>query len=532
MIRNIQVLPQPSRRLDRLRNPRTLLVVLVVVVVVLAAVTIKDVFFPTASTQVPGRLVAVSEGTVTATVTGTGSILPANQANVNFKVGGTLTEVDVKVGDQVKAGQVLAKIDPTPEQEALQQAQAQLQSAEANLQAAQDPASPAQVTQLQHNLAAAQQSYNDTAALVNLTNQQDAQAVAQARAQYNADQCGTASANASKCPSDEQALTSAEQKQQSDALSGQQRLDQASQSVTSAQDALNVATQPKPGSVQQAQAQVVTAQAQVNTAQQNLNATTLTAPISGVVTQVNGSVGQTIGAGSGAAQATSGGSTSSASSTGGASGGGASSSAGGASSPTTSSGSGASSSGGSSAFITIADTSSFQAVVPFAEVDAAKLQSGQQASITFPAIPNLTITGTLLSVSPVAQVVSNVVDYVATFNLLQNDPRLRSGMTANASVIVQQVQNALSVPNLAIRNQGGTTVVDVYRNGKVTPVEVEEGLVGDTATEVRGDLRPGEEVVLPTTQLGVTGVGGAAGAGGGRGGGFGGLGGLGILGRG
>ncbi|HZV48171.1 MAG TPA: biotin/lipoyl-binding protein [Candidatus Dormibacteraeota bacterium] len=526
MIRNIQVLPQPSRRLDRLRSPRTLLVVLVLVVLVLAAVTVRDVFFPTASTQAPGRLVPVSEGTVTATVTGTGSILPANQASVNFKVGGTLTEVDVKVGDQVQAGQVLARVDPTPEQTALQQAQAQLQSAEANLQAAQDPASPAQMTQLQHNLAAAQQSYNDTAASVNLTNQQDAQAVAQAQAQYNADGCGTASANATRCPSDQQALTSAQDKQQSDALSGQQRLDQARQSITSAQDALNVATQPRPGSIQQAQAQVVTAQAQVNTAQQNLSATTLTAPISGVVTAVNGAVGQTVGAGSGAAQAASGGSASSGSSAGGASGGSGSSAGGASSSGASSSGS---SSGGSNAFITIADTSSFQAVVPFAEVDAARLQPGQQASITFPAIPNLTVTATLLSVSPVAQVVSSVVNYVATFNLLQNDPRLRSGMTASASVIVQQVQNALNVPNLAIRNQGGTTVVDVYRNGKVTPVEVEEGLVGDTATEVKGDLRPGEQVVLPTTQLGTTSAGGA---GGGARRGFGGLGGFGVLGRG
>jgi multidrug efflux pump subunit AcrA (membrane-fusion protein) len=525
VIRNVQVLPQPSRRFDRLRSPRTLLVVLVVVVLALAAVTAKDVFFPTASTQVPGRLVPVSEGTVTATVTGTGSIQPVNQAGVNFKVGGTLTEVDVKVGDQVQAGQVLARVDPTPEQVALQQAQAQLQSAQANLQAAENPASPAQLAQLQHNLAAAQQSYNDTAAAVNLTNQQDAQAVQQAQAQYTADGCGTASANATRCPSDQQALTGAQEKQQSDALSGQQRLDQARQSITSAQDALNVATQAKPGSVASAQAQLLAAQAQVDTAQQNLNATTLTAPISGVVTQVNGSVGQTVGAGSGAAQAAGGGSASSGSSSGGASAGGAGSASGASGSTTSSGGSG---SGGSNAFITIADTSGFQAVVPFAEVDAAKLQPGQQASITFPAVPNLTITGTLLSVSPVAQVVSSVVNYLATFNLLQNDPRLRSGMTANASVIVQQVQNALNVPNLAIRNQGGTTVVDVYRQGKVTPVEVEEGLVGDTVTEVKGDLRPGEQVVLPTAQLGGTSGGGAGGA---RRG-FGGLGGLGVLGRG
>ena len=55
----------------------------------------------------------VQRGTVSTTVTATGNVQPAQNVAVNFKSGGTLTEIDVAVGQQVAPGQVLAKVDPT-----------------------------------------------------------------------------------------------------------------------------------------------------------------------------------------------------------------------------------------------------------------------------------------------------------------------------------------------------------------------------------------------------------------------------------
>jgi macrolide-specific efflux system membrane fusion protein len=79
------------------------------------------------------RVVSVAKGTVLATVSGSGTLASPSDAGVDFTTGGTLTEVDVKPGDKVTKGQVLAKVDPTDAKETLQQDQATLTAAQANL---------------------------------------------------------------------------------------------------------------------------------------------------------------------------------------------------------------------------------------------------------------------------------------------------------------------------------------------------------------------------------------------------------------
>ncbi|MFC4034306.1 efflux RND transporter periplasmic adaptor subunit [Streptomyces polygonati] len=80
-----------------------------------------------------GRVATVSTSTVLATVSGSGSLASPSDAGVDFTTGGTLTAVDVKPGDKVKKGQILARVDPTTADETLQQDQASLTAAEANL---------------------------------------------------------------------------------------------------------------------------------------------------------------------------------------------------------------------------------------------------------------------------------------------------------------------------------------------------------------------------------------------------------------
>jgi HlyD family secretion protein len=55
----------------------------------------------------------VSRGTVTLQVSASGTVQAASTRGLSFSMAGTVTEVDVKAGDAVKAGQVLARIDPT-----------------------------------------------------------------------------------------------------------------------------------------------------------------------------------------------------------------------------------------------------------------------------------------------------------------------------------------------------------------------------------------------------------------------------------
>lgn len=160
--------------------------VLALVAILLLALIVHDVIAPPGNGGASTRTVMVRRGTVSAAVSGTGTVVPVQQQNVAFRASGQLTEVDVKVGDTVHTGQVLARIDQTSYQTALQQAQASLAQAEANLATAQ---SSNAVTQAQHQLAAAQQAYNDAVNQVNLQSQQDANAVSGAQNQFNSDNC-------------------------------------------------------------------------------------------------------------------------------------------------------------------------------------------------------------------------------------------------------------------------------------------------------------------------------------------------------
>ena len=57
------------------------------------------------------RTVLVSRGTVTTTVTADGSVQSATTASASFATAGTVTDIRVKVGQQVKKGQLLATVD-------------------------------------------------------------------------------------------------------------------------------------------------------------------------------------------------------------------------------------------------------------------------------------------------------------------------------------------------------------------------------------------------------------------------------------
>ena len=74
---------------------------------------------------------------MTSTVSASGNVSPAQTENVSFATSGTVTAVDVALGQQVKAGQVLATIDPGPAQAALTAAQDNLTAAQDNLALAQ-----------------------------------------------------------------------------------------------------------------------------------------------------------------------------------------------------------------------------------------------------------------------------------------------------------------------------------------------------------------------------------------------------------
>jgi multidrug efflux pump subunit AcrA (membrane-fusion protein) len=147
------------------------------------------------------RTVAVARGVVQESVSASGNISPVESENVNFSTGGTVTSLDVSAGEQVKAGQVLATVDPA-------QAQANLQSAEASLEAAQ--ATLAQDEQGGSSAQLAQNSVSLSQAESQLTTDEqtlssDQTTVTEAEQQLTADEalgCPPASGSANSASSD------------------------------------------------------------------------------------------------------------------------------------------------------------------------------------------------------------------------------------------------------------------------------------------------------------------------------------------
>ncbi|AQZ64557.1 HlyD family secretion protein [[Actinomadura] parvosata subsp. kistnae] len=228
-------------------------------------------------------------------------------------------------------------------------------------------------------------------------------------------------------------------------------------------------------------------------AQRTVAGTVLKAPFKGTITAVNGSVGGT--------------SSGTSSSSGAGSGQG--------------SGQTTSATSGSSGFIELADTTKLQLVGTFTESDAGKLKQGQEATITFDALPGVTATGEVTQIEPVAATSNNVVQYPVTITFTKVPEQVRLGQTATVEVVVGRAENVVTVPSTAVSTSGGQTTVTVLRDGRQTRTPVEVGVQGATVTEIKSGVSEGDEIVPPSTTTGSTGTGGGGMRGvGGTGGGF------------
>jgi multidrug efflux pump subunit AcrA (membrane-fusion protein) len=284
------------------------------------------------------------------------------------------------------------------------------------------------------------------------------------------------------CTADSQAITTAER------TVAQQKLTvaQQSQSVASAQAGVSSAVDS--ATVAQAAAQVTQARLTVTAAEKAVRDTVLRAPISGTVTAVNASVGDTVGSGSSAASSNSGAGTTT-------TGGGAATGA------ATSSTSSSSSSSASSGVVTIANLTKLEVVAGFAEADATKIKVGQPATVTLSALPNTSVAGTVTAVSPKPTVTSNVVTYDVTVRLISPPSSVRNGMTADVSVTVATKSNVLQLPSAAITTSGAASTVSVLQNGKQTTTRVTTGLVGSSTTEILSGIKAGDVIVEPTVSV-------------------------------
>ena len=136
--------------------------------------------------------------------------------------------------------------------------------------------------------------------------------------------------------------------------------------------------------------------------------------------------------------------------------------------------------------------------VEVSEVDINQVKTGQTAILTFDAILAKEYQGEVVEVAPVGNEVLGVVNFKVTVELKDADQDVRPGMTSAVEIVVSQLDNAMLIPNQAVRVEEGKRVVyTMDENGQLTAIEVTLGASSDTFSQLlAGDLQPGDVIVL------------------------------------
>ncbi|MFA5166375.1 MAG: efflux RND transporter periplasmic adaptor subunit [Candidatus Paceibacterota bacterium] len=101
------------------------------------------------------------------------------------------------------------------------------------------------------------------------------------------------------------------------------------------------------------------------------------------------------------------------------------------------------------------------ATIALNEVDAAKVKVGQKANITFSAINDLNVTGEVIEIDSIGTVSQGVVTYSAKIGFDVQDQRVKPGMSISAKIIIDSVTDALIVPSSAVKTTAGQKYVEM-----------------------------------------------------------------------
>ena len=143
------------------------------------------------------------------------------------------------------------------------------------------------------------------------------------------------------------------------------------------------------------------------------------------------------------------------------------------------------------------------------EADIGRAQVGQPVEFTVDAFPELVFHGKVSEVRNSPTTVQNVVTYTVIVRVHNPEMKLRPGMTANVSIIIDSKQGVLRMPSAALRfrmtETAGKKDIPVAKGQQVwildqekpKRISVQTGISdGSYAEVVGGTLRPGQEVIV------------------------------------
>jgi len=374
----------------------------------------------------------VRRGTVTQVVSAAGTVEPAQTRGLAFSQAGTVTELNVKIGQTVYQGDVLARIDATDAQDAVDSATSRLENAEAALERAQTATTTCPGGGAGGGGGGGQTGGGPTP-------------IPTRSPTSNPTPGPTAGPTSSPTPGPTTSPTASRTASHHPSMGTVWAAALAQPSGQGTQDCAQ--TMPSSGdAVLSAQQQVTNAELSLQTAQRQLAGTVIKAPISGRVLSIGGKVGSEV-------------------------------------------------SPGGTGFIVLGDVAGLSVRAEVSEADVGRLAVGQEASITLPNRAEA-VTGRVSQIDPAGTVTDRLVRYGALIAFDQASADVLLGQSATVAVTVASASDVLFVPTRSVADvSGGTGAVTVRSDGREQVRSVRIGLRGEQYTEIRDGLVEGDEVV-------------------------------------
>ena len=147
----------------------------------------------------------------------------------------------------------------------------------------------------------------------------------------------------------------------------------------------------------------------------------------------------------------------------------------------------------------IATDGAYEIETYIAEVDVADVSVGQTAHVTLDAYrDDEEFTATVIEVEAAETYVEGVPTYKTTLLFDEVDTRIQSGMTANVTIIIDEVEDVVVTPSRSIVVKDGKRYLRTFTGGAIIEHEVEVGLRGsDGSVELtKFDVAEDEEIIL------------------------------------
>jgi len=440
------------------------LIIAAVVIVAIVGIVIGAGFLRrsnSADTQL--EYVTVTRGPISETISATGSVEPAMRSVLSFEASGRVVEMPAQEGEAVENGDVLARLDAVDMELALKSAEASLKGAEARYEQTKVGSSEADVAAARASLESAIANYEklkagpseDESAVARANLERATAVLQQAQSAYDRIAWMPAAGASPQALQLQQATIDYEAAlanyRLATAGASESALKAAEAQVAQAQATLDrLERSPTSEDLAIAESQVESAQVAVDQAKRRVESLVLRAPFAGVVENVPADMGQLVTA--------------------------------------------------ATPIVTLADYSAFHVVVSVDELDISKLRVGQEASISLEALPDSDISGTVEKIDIAGNQTTAVVTYDVMVTIAPTEAALRVGMSATVTVVTEEKDNVLLLPNRMIQfdQQTGAKYVQVLRNGELTAVQIETGLRDDQYSEIVSGLSEGDQVTVDT----------------------------------